>query len=138
MPDYSADSGPVRCSFCGKPRAAVQKLIVRREVGICDACIDLCADVLDQELGDWRKQIVDPIRSAKQLADPPPEHRGQVVERLPDGSLAVPALEALVESGYGVRSGMSESGLWAVLKPDHPSYGVFLRYREDYERERSG
>jgi ClpX C4-type zinc finger len=36
-----------RCSFCGKPRAAVRRLIAGPGVYICDRCVDLCVEVLD-------------------------------------------------------------------------------------------
>lgn len=34
------------CSFCGKPKSAVKKLIVGDNVAICDECITLCGDLL--------------------------------------------------------------------------------------------
>ncbi|MCD8329759.1 MAG: ATP-dependent Clp protease ATP-binding subunit ClpX [Lachnospiraceae bacterium] len=39
------------CSFCGKSQAQVQKLIAgnRKDVYICDECVDLCAELLDEE-----------------------------------------------------------------------------------------
>ena len=44
----------LHCSFCGKSQDQVQKLIAgkRRDVYICDECVDLCAEVLEEELGD--------------------------------------------------------------------------------------
>ena len=35
------------CSFCGKSKADVEKLIVGANVGICNECIDLCSGILD-------------------------------------------------------------------------------------------
>ena len=41
----------VRCSFCGKPQAQVRKLIAGPNgVYICDECIDVCAEIIDEEL----------------------------------------------------------------------------------------
>ncbi len=37
------------CSFCGKSQREVRKLIAGPTVYICDACIDLCNDILSQE-----------------------------------------------------------------------------------------
>jgi ATP-dependent Clp protease ATP-binding subunit ClpX len=37
------------CSFCGKPKNAVKKLIVGDNVAICDNCIDLCGDLIKEE-----------------------------------------------------------------------------------------
>lgn len=41
----------VRCSFCGKTQEQVRKLIAgSNNVYICDECIDLCAEILEEEL----------------------------------------------------------------------------------------
>ena len=41
------------CSFCGKHKDEVRKLIAGRpDVFICDECIDLCNDILDEELAE--------------------------------------------------------------------------------------
>jgi hypothetical protein len=37
------------CSFCGKGRDEVRKLIAGPQVYICDECVDLCDDILEQE-----------------------------------------------------------------------------------------
>lgn len=39
----------LRCSFCGKTQEQVKKLIAGPNVYICDECIDLCADIIDEE-----------------------------------------------------------------------------------------
>ena len=41
----------LHCSFCGKPQDQVQKLIAgnRKDVFICDECVDLCAELLEEE-----------------------------------------------------------------------------------------
>ncbi len=41
--------GQQRCSFCGKPQSMVQKLISGPGVCICDECIELCCEILDEE-----------------------------------------------------------------------------------------
>jgi len=38
------------CSFCGKSRAEVRKLIAGPGVYICDACVGVCQGVLTKEL----------------------------------------------------------------------------------------
>jgi ATP-dependent Clp protease ATP-binding subunit ClpX len=40
------------CSFCGKGQNQVRKLIAGPGVYICDECIDLCADIMDDETAD--------------------------------------------------------------------------------------
>ena len=41
-----------RCSFCGKPQEQVRKLVAGPNVYICDECIELCNDILDEDLND--------------------------------------------------------------------------------------
>ena len=40
------------CSFCGKSQRQVKKLIAGPGVYICDECIDLCNEIIDEELTD--------------------------------------------------------------------------------------
>jgi ATP-dependent Clp protease ATP-binding subunit ClpX len=42
----------LKCSFCGKSQDQVRKLIAGPGVYICDECIDLCNEILDEELAD--------------------------------------------------------------------------------------
>jgi len=39
----------LKCSFCGKSQDQVKKLIAGPEVYICDECVDLCNEILDEE-----------------------------------------------------------------------------------------
>ncbi len=41
--------GSLKCSFCGKGQKEVKKLIAGPGVYICDECIDLCNDIIDEE-----------------------------------------------------------------------------------------
>ena len=42
----------VRCSFCGKPQDAVHRLISGPNGAfICDECVDICAEIIEEELG---------------------------------------------------------------------------------------
>ena len=38
-----------RCSFCNKSRAEVWKIIAGPDVFICNECVDICCDILDQD-----------------------------------------------------------------------------------------
>ena len=40
------------CSFCGKPQHQVRKLVAGPGVYICDECVDLCCEIVDEEQGD--------------------------------------------------------------------------------------
>ncbi len=46
----------LRCSFCGKNQNEVKKLIAGPGVYICDECIDLCMDIIEEEKGREEKQ----------------------------------------------------------------------------------
>ena len=45
------DDAKLKCSFCGKTQQQVRKLIAGPNVYICDQCIELCSEILDEELG---------------------------------------------------------------------------------------
>ena len=40
----------VRCSFCGKNTNEVFKMIAGNDVFICDECVDLCSDIIEEEI----------------------------------------------------------------------------------------
>jgi ATP-dependent Clp protease ATP-binding subunit ClpX len=40
---------PFACSFCGKTRKQVRKLIAGPGVMICDECVNLCVEILEEE-----------------------------------------------------------------------------------------
>ncbi|MFM7545305.1 MAG: ClpX C4-type zinc finger protein, partial [Synechococcales cyanobacterium] len=42
----------LKCSFCGKSQEQVRKLIAGPGVYICDECVDLCNEILDEEFLD--------------------------------------------------------------------------------------
>ena len=43
------ETGQLTCSFCGKSQDEVKKLIAGPTVYICDECIELCNDIIDEE-----------------------------------------------------------------------------------------
>lgn len=49
MYDNTDDNGSVRCSFCGKSQEEVKKIVAGPGVYICNECIDLCKDIIDEE-----------------------------------------------------------------------------------------
>ena len=42
----------LKCSFCGKTQRQVKKLIAGPGVYICDECIDLCNEIIEEELAE--------------------------------------------------------------------------------------
>ena len=70
MPDKKSSSGEklLYCSFCGKSQHEVKKLIAGPSVFICDECIDLCNDIIRDEVAD-----VDAVSNAKNDLPTPKE-----------------------------------------------------------------
>jgi hypothetical protein len=59
MGKHGPQGSAARCSFCGKGRHRVQQLIAGPGVYICNNCVSLCNEVLDEDLGSrpgpgWR------------------------------------------------------------------------------------
>ena len=52
MPKSENNSKNVRCSFCGKSQDAVKKIIAGPRVYICDECIQVCSNILEDEYYD--------------------------------------------------------------------------------------
>lgn len=53
MAGKSTDSR-IRCSFCNKPQEQVRKMISGPNgVFICDSCVDICSDIIEEELDDF-------------------------------------------------------------------------------------
>ena len=48
---FGDDTKLVKCSFCGKSHQQVRKLIAGPGVYICDGCIELCTEIVEEELG---------------------------------------------------------------------------------------
>jgi len=49
MSRSSTDGSSLRCSFCSKSQSEVRKLIAGPNVYICDECIEICTDIIDEE-----------------------------------------------------------------------------------------
>ena len=52
VPKFSEETADESCSFCGKARKEVGKLIAGLSVHICNECVDLCAGIIDKEDDD--------------------------------------------------------------------------------------
>ena len=63
----------LKCSFCGKSQEQVRKLIAGPGVYICDECVELCNEILDEELFDSNPSSSPP--PARPQAAPPPKRR---------------------------------------------------------------
>ncbi|MCS6813795.1 MAG: ATP-dependent protease ATP-binding subunit ClpX [Cyanobacteria bacterium] len=56
----------LKCSFCGKSQEQVRKLIAGPGVYICDECVDLCNEILDEELFDASVSVSQPSNRREQ------------------------------------------------------------------------
>ncbi|WP_417665567.1 ATP-dependent protease ATP-binding subunit ClpX [Pseudidiomarina sp.] len=67
MTDKTEGNGekPLFCTFCGKSQHEVRKLIAGPSVFICDECVDLCNDILEEEI-----QNIAPQEEQKKLPNP--------------------------------------------------------------------
>jgi ClpX C4-type zinc finger len=94
------------CSFCGKDQDHVRKLIAGPTVFICDECIDLCNDIIEEELDELGD-------SAETTGVGPNLVAPRVVTRYVDDEMNVPSADA-VDTVYWVCEGCG----WRLgLKP---------------------
>ena len=67
------DSNKLSCTFCGKGQEEVRKLIAGPSVYICDECVDLCNDIIEEEVKAEDEEVLDvlpsPLEIFKQLDD---------------------------------------------------------------------
>jgi ATP-dependent Clp protease ATP-binding subunit ClpX len=61
----------LKCSFCGKSQDQVKKLIAGPGVYICDECVDLCNEILDEELFEGGPNAAPAETGIPQLIDVP-------------------------------------------------------------------
>ena len=52
MSNKSDDNKPVKCSFCGKYQEQVRRIIAGPGVFICDECVELCREIIDEDFED--------------------------------------------------------------------------------------
>ena len=43
----------IRCSFCKKTQDQVRKIIAGPDVYICDECVEICAEIMDEEFQNY-------------------------------------------------------------------------------------
>jgi len=49
---FNDEKGQLKCSFCGKAQEQVRKLVAGPGVYICDECIELCTEIVEEELNN--------------------------------------------------------------------------------------
>jgi ATP-dependent Clp protease ATP-binding subunit ClpX len=59
----------LKCSFCGKSQKQVKKLIAGPGVYICDECIDLCNEIIEEELSETSELRFDDLPKPREIYD---------------------------------------------------------------------
>ncbi|MDP9433374.1 MAG: ATP-dependent Clp protease ATP-binding subunit ClpX [Actinomycetota bacterium] len=59
----------LKCSFCGKSQKQVKKLIAGPGVYICDECIDLCNEIIEEELSESSEMRWDDLPKPREIYD---------------------------------------------------------------------
>ncbi|MCM1500104.1 MAG: ATP-dependent Clp protease ATP-binding subunit ClpX [Clostridium sp.] len=60
---------PLRCSFCNKTQDQVRKLIAGQNVFICDECIEVCSEIIEDELEDYEESSEINLLKPKEIKD---------------------------------------------------------------------
>ncbi|WP_188206336.1 ATP-dependent protease ATP-binding subunit ClpX [Alkalibacillus aidingensis] len=66
---FSDEKGQLKCSFCGKTQDQVRKLVAGPGVYICDECIDLCTEIVEEELGTVEQEDFKEVPKPKEICD---------------------------------------------------------------------
>lgn len=64
-----SDKGQLKCSFCGKLQDQVKKLVAGPGVYICDECIELCNEIIEEELSEDLGLEVGDIPKPKEIKE---------------------------------------------------------------------
>jgi ATP-dependent Clp protease ATP-binding subunit ClpX len=59
----------LKCSFCGKSQKQVKKLIAGPGVYICDECIDLCNEIIEEELAETTELKLEELPKPKEICE---------------------------------------------------------------------
>ena len=69
MPRIGEGSDLLKCSFCGKSQKQVKKLIAGPGVYICDECIDLCNEIIEEELAETSDLGLEELPKPREIFD---------------------------------------------------------------------
>lgn len=64
---FNEEKGQLKCSFCGKGQDQVRKLVAGPGVYICDECIELCTEIVEEELGTEEETELKEIPKPKEI-----------------------------------------------------------------------
>ncbi|MGP4071366.1 ATP-dependent protease ATP-binding subunit ClpX [Piscibacillus sp. B03] len=66
---FNEEKGQLKCSFCGKTQDQVRKLVAGPGVYICDECIDLCTEIVEEELGSTETEDFKEVPKPKEICE---------------------------------------------------------------------
>ena len=83
----------LKCSFCGKTQEQVRRLVAGPGVYICDECIELCSEIIEEEFDD--------IRSDAEISDiPKPKEIKAILDQYVIGRMLQKSLAVAVYNHY--------------------------------------
>jgi ATP-dependent Clp protease ATP-binding subunit ClpX len=68
MAKFSDADALLKCSFCGKSQKQVKKLIAGPGVYICDECIELCNEIIEEELGEVALPVLAELPKPREIS----------------------------------------------------------------------
>lgn len=69
MLKFGDEKGQLQCSFCGKNQDQVRKLVAGPGVYICDECIELCNEIIEEEYGQQEESELRDVPKPKAIRD---------------------------------------------------------------------
>lgn len=66
---FNDEKGQLKCSFCGKTQDQVRKLVAGPGVYICDECIELCTEIVEEELGSEEEVEFKDVPKPREIRD---------------------------------------------------------------------
>ncbi|MBU7648695.1 ATP-dependent Clp protease ATP-binding subunit ClpX, partial [Staphylococcus aureus] len=66
---FNEDEENLKCSFCGKDQDQVKKLVAGSGVYICNECIELCSEIVEEELAQNTSEAMTELPTPKEIMD---------------------------------------------------------------------
>lgn len=66
---FNEDEENLKCSFCGKDQDQVKKLVAGSGVYICNECIELCSEIVEEELAQTTSEEFTELPTPKEIMD---------------------------------------------------------------------
>ena len=66
---FNEDEENLKCSFCGKDQDQVKKLVAGSGVYICNECIELCSEIVEEELAQNTSEAFTELPTPKEIMD---------------------------------------------------------------------